>query len=107
MSVLKKTYHLLSLAAGFVLLSVVLSACNLVVDDEYPDVPSDEATKYINLTLYVNSDGTSVTRSPLGGENGDGREAGFLRENQVSGITLILYKGTGINDLDDKVDFGK
>lgn len=107
MSILKKTYQLLSLAASFVLLSVVLSACSLVVDDEYPDVPSDEATKYINLTLYVNSDGTSVTRSPLGGENGDGREAGFLRENQVSGITLILYKGTGINDPDAKVDFVK
>ena len=104
MSVLKKTYHLLSLAAGFVLLSVVLSACNLVVDDEYPDVSVD-AKKYINLTLYVNSDGTSITRSPLGGENGDGREAGFLRENLVSGITLILYKGTGINDSEAKVDF--
>ena len=107
MSVLKKTYQLLSLAASFVLLSVVLSACSLVVDGEYPDVPSDDATKYINLTLYVNSDGTSVTRSPLGGENGDSREAGFLRENQVSGITLILYKGTGINDPQAKVDFVK
>ena len=106
MSVLKKTYHLLSLAAGFVLLSVVLSACNLVVDDEYPDV-SDDATKYINLTLYVNSEGTAITRSPLGGENGDGREAGFQRENQVSGITLILYKGEGINDPQAKVDFVK
>lgn len=104
MSVLKKTYHLLSLAAGFVLLSIVLSACNLVVDDEYPDV-SDDAKKYINLTLYVNSDGTAITRSPLGSENGDGREAGFLRENLVSGITLILYKGTGINDSEAKVDF--
>lgn len=106
MSVLKKTYHQLSLAAGFVLLSVVLSACSLVVDDEYQDV-SDNATKYINLTLYVNSDGTSITRSPSGGENGDGREAGYPRENQVSGITLILYKGTGINDPQAKVDFVK
>lgn len=104
MSVLKKTYQLLSLAAGLVLLSVVLSACSLVVDGEYPDV-SEDATKYINLTLYVSSDGTSITRSPLGGENGDGREAGFKRENQVSGITLILYKGAGINDPQAKVDF--
>ena len=105
MSVLKKTYQILSLAAGFVLLSVVLSACNLVVDGEYPDVSSDHATKYINLTLYVSSDGTAITRSPLGGENGDGREAGYTRENQVSGVTVILYKGSGMTDPNARVDF--
>ena len=43
---------------------------------------------------------------PASGENGDGREAGFERENKVDGITLVLYQGTGINDSGTiKIDF--
>lgn len=39
-----------------------------------------------------------VAATPKGGENGDGREAGFQRENTISGITVILYQdATGIN----------
>lgn len=66
----------------------------------------EPVANYINLTLYVSSGETSnVTRAPLGGENGDAREAGFNRENAVSGVTVILYKGTGLDDASAKVDF--
>lgn len=102
MSVLKKTYQLLSLAAGFVLLSVVLSACSLVVDGEYPDVPSDDATKYINITISVSAENNNQTRAPQGGEYGDGIEKGIDRENLVNNITLIFYQdNTGINTTSD------
>ena len=98
-------YDLLKLLTALVLLPMA-TACGLVRDDyDIDEKPS--GTRYINLTLYVNSDGRSVTRAPQGGENGDGREAGLAYENQVSGITVILYKGTGIDDPQAKVDFVK
>jgi hypothetical protein len=90
---------------GFVLLSL-LSACNMVVDSVEEVEQPQPVASYINLTLYVNSGETTTdTRSPLGGEDGDAREAGFNRENTVSGITIILYKGSGIDDSSAKVDF--
>lgn len=105
MNVLKKTYRpILSLVTGVLFLSL-LSACNVVVDGEEVEQPSN--TNYINLTLYVNSNEAHVTRSPNGGEDGDAREAGFNRENTVSGVTLILYRGTGIDDESAVVDFVK
>ena len=101
MQVLRKTYRLLTLATGLFL----LSACSS--EEVWEDLKKMEASQYINLTLYV-SDSESVTRSPQGGEDGDGREAGFFdRENRVTGITLILYKGSGPNDATAKVDFVK
>ena len=56
--------------------------------------------RYLNFTFVVNSGHYSATRAeePKGGENGDGREAGFMRENYVSGVTLVFYRNSdGIN----------
>lgn len=56
--------------------------------------------KYINLAISVSNGNSHSTRAntPTGGEVGDGREAGFERENTVTGITLILYQDDdGIN----------
>lgn len=92
-------------------ITLLLTACQFEDDS---DCPKDEniAASYINLTIAVsNGDSHSRTREgellPTGGENGDGREAGFERENAVTGITLILYKdANGINTTNDpKLDF--
>ncbi len=76
---------------------VMVSACTDEDSDEAPNVNGC----YINLAISVsngNSHSTRAGEKPTGGENGDGREAGFERENTVTGITLILYRdGTGIN----------
>ena len=60
---------------------------------------------YISLAISVSNGSKYATRAgekPAGGEDGDGREAGFERENTVTGITLILYKdATGINTTSD------
>jgi len=104
MKMLKKTYHILLSLMTAALLLPSLTACNAVVDGE--EVERVENVNYINLTLYVSS-GETVTRAPNGGEDGDAREAGFNRENTVSGITLILYKGTGIDDATATVHFVK
>ncbi|MCR5712917.1 MAG: hypothetical protein K6G46_10800, partial [Prevotella sp.] len=53
---------------------------------------------YVNFAIAVsNGNGGMRAPTPAGGEDGDGREAGFLRENTISGITVILYQATGIN----------
>ena len=65
--------------------------------------PQPSALNYINLAISVNGGVNSSSRAvPAGGEDGDGREAGFERENNISGITLILYEdAVGINSNDN------
>ncbi len=76
------------------ILAVTFSACS--DDKNGADMP-DVGNCYVNFAISV-SNGDSRMRAPAGGENGDGREAGFVRENAISGITVILYKdATGIN----------
>lgn len=78
-----------------------LTACQFEDDQECPGDNNNVAASYINLTIGVSNGEARGTRAntPSGGENGDGREAGFERENTVTGITLILYKSIagGIN----------
>ena len=65
--------------------------------------PQPSALNYINLAISVNGGVNSSSRAvPAGGEDGDGREAGFERENAITGITLILYEdAVGINSNDN------
>ena len=80
------------------LVAMLLTACTAVTDDTDVTVP-EVSKRFINLSIAVtNSNGTITRGTPLGGEDGNGREAGFDRENAVTGITLILYQdANGIN----------
>ena len=96
MSLLRKLHLLKSLLAVILAAPLLMSCYNY--DKDEVEMMTDDGEKYINLTIAVSADNQARTRAPLGGENGDGREAGFQRENLVSGITLILYEdATGIN----------
>lgn len=80
--------------------AILLTACQFEDDQECPGENDNVKANYINLTIAVSNGEARGTRAnaPTGGENGDGREAGFERENTVTGITLVLYKdATGIN----------
>lgn len=78
---------------------LLLCACS---DSDGTDVDNQQnvGNIYVNFAISV-TNGNSGMRgdaTPKGGENGEGREAGFERENTISGITVILYQdGTGIN----------
>ena len=75
----------------------MMSACRDFESDRL--VEQSVGDCYINIAIAV-SGGNTHTRAdePKGGEDGDGREAGFERENTVTGITLILYQDdAGIN----------
>ena len=77
----------------------VMSACYNYDQEGIEEVNAGNC--YINLAISVSNGNGHSTRAgeqPTGGENGDGREAGFERENTITGILLILYKdATGIN----------
>lgn len=82
------------------------TACQFEDDGQCADT-INVGDSYISLTVAVsNGDTHARTRAntPAGGENGDGREAGFERENTVTGITLILYRDdAGINTSENPV----
>ena len=108
MSIFAKTRPIRHLLAA-VLLLPLLCACSSGNDDDSdaPEYPADATEKYISLSIVVSTGNESTTRAPLGGENGDGREAGFERENKVTGITLMFYRDrAGINtDEETTIDF--
>ena len=85
-------------------ITILLTACQFEDDQQCPD-NNNVAASYINLTITVsngNQHGTRAGEMPASGEDGDGREAGFERENAVTGITLILYQdANGINTTAD------
>lgn len=104
-------HRITSLGTVILLLTVapMLTACQMSDGEECPQEPSVDVRQYINLSVTVSS-GHSATRAgnqPVAGENGDGREAGLERENEVSGITVILYQDDkGINTAKDPtIDF--
>lgn len=87
--------HILALTLS----ALLLAACNTVVDGEKDSTPPATKNDFINLAIAVSNGDDAATRAnePTGGEDGDGREYGFERENAISGITLILYQATGID----------
>ena len=97
----RRTNNLLRLLASL-LAVMLLSACVSREDEEtFEETAENHLIKYINLSITVSTGNYATHRAPAGGENGDGREAGFERENVVNGITLILYK----DDASAKVDY--
>ena len=114
MSIASKIHPLRHLPTAAFLLSL-LCACSFYeyednTEEADPVIPTE---KYINLSIVVSSGNESTTRAdettdtPKGGEEGDGREAGSTRENEVTGITLMLYHDDeGINTSEDTtIDF--
>lgn len=78
----------------------LFAACYSYEDEEkyVQEVLEQKGASYINLTIAVSNGVGQMTRAgekPEAGENGDGREAGFMRENEIKGITLILYQDPG------------
>lgn len=81
---------------------IAFTACNSDDGQEGAGLPPFGSC-YLNFAISIDN-GETKTRAdvPTGGENGDGREAGFERENTITGITVILYKdAAGINTAGD------
>ena len=65
------------------------------------------------LQVRVTVDGSGDTRAsrattgPQGGEEGDGRESGINKENEVNSLTVLLYKSdkNDLSEADAKIDY--
>ena len=107
MSLLRKL-HLVKSLLTVALAAPLLISCYSYDHEEVPVAVG--GNKYLNMTISVSAGGCPITRAgevPAGGENGDGREAGFFRENDVTGATLFFYRATdGINaDASTAIDY--
>lgn len=67
-------------------------------------LPSKDMKAYLQVKVTVEGSGdTRASRAatgPQGGEDGDGREPGINKENDVNSLTVLLYK-SGKDDLSD------
>jgi len=99
MSYLSQSVKFIRRAAVLMLLPLLVSSCQWMKEDFDDELADSSAAQYINLTLHVRSSETVTRSTPNGGEDGDGREKGIeTRENEVDGVTLILYQNdNGIN----------
>lgn len=80
-----------------------LSSCYDYSKEEPMGSPlSPGMVSYINLTVSVRGSGSVTRGTPLGGEDGDGREKGIdTRENLVEGVTIVFFRNdAGINATD-------
>ena len=102
MSILSQSVKFIGKAAAIMLLPLLAWSCQWVHDDYDDETTDDNATQYINITISVSADNNPVTRSPQGGEYGDGAEKGIDREYAVNDVTLIFYQdNSGINTASD------
>lgn len=75
-------------------LSSFFSACGhdeLVPPDVYVEEPP---TPYVELRIVIPAVNPSTTRAnPIGGEEGNGREHGVLKEDLIHNVNIFFYKG--------------
>lgn len=91
-----KTFaHIIS--AAFVPLAsttLLLTGC-ADYDGLYEEMMRQETEGTIELRLSIDDGSNHTTRSPLGGEDGDGRELGQHHENDVNQILIFYYNAAG------------
>ena len=67
-------------------------------------MPNKDMKTYLQVKVTVEGSGDTrasrATSGPQGGEDGDGRETGINKENDVNSLTVLLYK----SDKDDLSD---
>lgn len=96
MSLLRKLHLIKSMLTAMLAAPFLMSCYNY--DHEEVEM-ADASEKYINLRISVSTEGkTRAGEIPADDFNGDGREAGFERENTITGVTVIFYQhASGIN----------
>ena len=116
MHIFSPTSHIRRLLVALTLLPLLCACYDYSMSDivsspvDTPQIAT--ANQYINLSIVVSAGNEGTTRAdekPAGGEDGDGREAGYEWENKVDGVTFILYAANSINEVadNDTVSFFK
>lgn len=74
-------------------------------------LPSKDMKAYLQVKVTVEGSGDTrasrATKEPDGGEDGNGREPGINKENDVNSLTVLLYKSDkkGLSEADATIDY--
>ena len=85
------------------LLVMSFASCASDTTSDLP-LPSKDMKAYLQVKVTVEGSGDTrasrADKEPQGGEDGNGREQGINKENDVNSLTVLLYK-SGKDDLSD------
>lgn len=86
------------------LLVMSFASCASDTTSDLP-LPSKDMKAYLQVKVTVDGSGDTrasrATTEPQGGEDGNGREPGINKENDVNSLTVLLYKSDKKDDLSD------
>lgn len=103
----KKTITLSLLA---LLLVMSFASCASDTTSDLP-LPSKDMKAYLQVKVTVEGSGDTrasrATTEPQGGEDGNGREPGINKENDVNSLTVLLYKSVkdDLSEADATIDY--
>ena len=103
----KKTITLSLLA---LLLVMSFASCASDTTSDLP-LPSKDMKAYLQVKVTVEGSGDTrasrATTEPQGGEDGNGREPGINKENDVNSLTVLLYKSVNddLSEADATIDY--
>ena len=105
-------FKMKSIIRSLLVLLLVMSFTSCVRDNisDFPMHNGDMKT-YLQVQVTVENSGyTRTSRAvsgPQGGEDGDGREQGINKENDVNSLTVLLYKSDkdDLSEADATIDY--
>ena len=98
----------LSLLALLLVMSFASCASDTASDSP---LPSKDMKAYLQVKVTVEGSGDTrasrATTGPQGGEDGNGREPGIIKENDVNSLTVLLYKSVkdDLSEADATIDY--
>ena len=98
----------LSLLALLLVMSFASCASDTASDSP---LPSKDMKAYLQVKVTVEGSGDTrasrATTGPQGGEDGNGREQGINKENDVNSLTVLLYKSVkdDLSEADATIDY--
>ena len=98
----------LSLLALLLVMSFASCASDTASDSP---LPSKDMKAYLQVKVTVEGSGDTrasrATTGPQGGEDGNGREPGIKKENDVNSLTVLLYKSVkdDLSEADATIDY--
>ena len=97
----------LSLLALLLVMSFASCASDTASDSP---LPSKDMKAYLQVKVTVEGSGDTrasrATTGPQGGEDGNGREPGINKENDVNSLTVLLYQSSKNNLSEDEATIG-
>lgn len=101
---------IITLSLLALLLVMSFASCASDTTSDLP-LPSKDMKAYLQVKVTVEGSGDTrasrATSGPDGGEDGDGRESGINKENDVNSLTVLLYKSVkdDLSEADATIDY--